>query len=113
MLQSGRLTILCPFVMLPVSEEVRAMRIAVAGKGGAGKTTISATMARLFAQRGFRVNALDDDPNPNLANALGLTTSQVEQLRGIAREDIMEERVDANNHASLYLTIPFEQVIDD
>lgn len=77
------------------------MRIAVAGKGGAGKTTISATMARLFAQRGYRVNAL------------GLTTSQVEQLRGIAHEDIMEERVDAHNRASLYLTIPFEQVIKD
>jgi len=89
------------------------MRIAVAGKGGAGKTTISATMARLFAQRGFRVNALDDDPNPNLANALGLTASQVEQLRGIARENIMEERVDASNHASLHLTLPFDQVIEN
>ncbi|MDQ2784190.1 MAG: AAA family ATPase [Chloroflexota bacterium] len=89
------------------------MRIAVAGKGGSGKTTISATMARLFAQRGFRVNALDDDPNPNLANALGLSANQVERLRGIARADIMEERVDAHNHASLHLTIPFEKVIND
>jgi len=89
------------------------MRIAVAGKGGAGKTTISATMARLFAQRGFRVNALDDDPNPNLANALGLSAHQVARLRGVARENIMEERVDEHDHASLHLTLPFEQVIEE
>ncbi|MBA2556613.1 MAG: P-loop NTPase, partial [Chloroflexi bacterium] len=38
------------------------MRIGVAGKGGAGKTTVSATMARLFARRGYDVNALDGDP---------------------------------------------------
>lgn len=89
------------------------MRIAVAGKGGSGKTTIAATLSRLFAQRGYRVNALDDDPNPNLANALGLTATEVERLRGIVRDEIMEERVDAHNRASLHLTVPFEQVIDD
>ena len=49
------------------------MRIAVAGKGGAGKTTTAATLARVLARRGYRVTALDDDPNPNLAIALGLT----------------------------------------
>lgn len=29
------------------------MRIGIAGKGGAGKTTMAATMARLFARHGF------------------------------------------------------------
>lgn len=54
----------------------RAMlRIALAGKGGAGKTTISATLARLEARRGARVVAIDGDSNPNLGAALGLDRS--------------------------------------
>ncbi len=87
------------------------MRIAVAGKGGAGKTTLAATMARLFAQRGFEVNALDDDPNPNLSSALGLSPEEIERLKRIPREEILEERVDEHGHASLYLTRPFEEVV--
>lgn len=49
------------------------MRIALAGKGGAGKTTISATIARLAARAGRSVLAIDADANPNLALALGPT----------------------------------------
>lgn len=48
------------------------MKIAVAGKGGAGKTTFCATAARLLARSGRRVVAIDADTNPNLAAALGL-----------------------------------------
>lgn len=47
------------------------MRVALAGKGGAGKTTLSASLARLIARRGIRVVAIDADTNPNLAVALG------------------------------------------
>jgi len=49
------------------------MRLAVAGKGGAGKTTISATLVRLVAASGRRVVAIDADANPNLSVALGMT----------------------------------------
>ncbi|MDQ3738641.1 MAG: AAA family ATPase, partial [Actinomycetota bacterium] len=48
------------------------MRVAFAGKGGAGKTTIAATLARLAARRGTPVVAVDADSNPNLAAALGV-----------------------------------------
>jgi CO dehydrogenase maturation factor len=48
------------------------VRIAVAGKGGAGKTTVSATLARLYGRAGYPVIAIDADPNPNLAIALGV-----------------------------------------
>jgi CO dehydrogenase maturation factor len=53
------------------------VRIAMAGKGGAGKTTISATLARLLARSGGTVVGLDADSNPNLATALGLPEDQI------------------------------------
>lgn len=87
------------------------MRIAVAGKGGAGKTTTAATLARVLARRGFRVNALDDDPNPNLAVALGLGPERLKALKRVPRDEILEERVDAQGLADLHLTVPFEQVV--
>ena len=88
------------------------MRIAVAGKGGAGKTTTAATLARVLARRGFRVNALDDDPNPNLAVALGLRPDQLAALKRVPRDDVMQERTDAAGHTDLHLTRPFEDVLD-
>lgn len=48
------------------------MKIAVAGKGGVGKTTIAGTLARIFSERGFRIIAVDSDPAMNLHISLGL-----------------------------------------
>jgi CO dehydrogenase maturation factor len=48
------------------------VRLAIAGKGGAGKTTISATLARQAARAGRPVVAVDADSNPNLGVALGV-----------------------------------------
>ncbi|MBA2750680.1 MAG: AAA family ATPase, partial [Actinobacteria bacterium] len=48
-----------------------SLRLAVAGKGGAGKTTFSSTLARTLARRGHRVVVIDADSNPNVAVALG------------------------------------------
>lgn len=56
------------------------MRIAIAGKGGAGKTTIAATAARLAARRGLSVVAVDADSNPNLGAALGIASGEPEFL---------------------------------
>jgi CO dehydrogenase maturation factor len=57
------------------------VRIAVAGKGGVGKTTVSGTIARLLARDGRRVLALDADTNPMRGIALGL---EVERSEGVA-----------------------------
>ena len=89
------------------------MRLAVAGKGGSGKTTIAATLARLYARQGYRVNALDDDPNPNLGAAVGLTAEQVGRLRRVPREEIVEEHVDLDGRALLHLTRPFEEIVNE
>jgi CO dehydrogenase maturation factor len=47
-------------------------KIAVSGKGGVGKTTLSALLAHLYAQQGRSVIAIDADPAGGLAEALGL-----------------------------------------
>ena len=87
------------------------MRIAVAGKGGSGKTTTAATLARLFARRGYRVTAIDDDPNPNLSMALGLTQEERATLGRVPREEILEEVKDEQGTAVLHLKRPFVEVL--
>jgi CO dehydrogenase maturation factor len=59
------------------------MKIAVAGKGGAGKTTFSATAARLLARSGRRVIAIDGDTNPNLHAALGVPIEPGRQVQSL------------------------------
>jgi len=54
------------------------MKIAVAGKGGVGKTTVSGTVARALAQAGHEVLALDADLNPMLGVSLGVGAEQTE-----------------------------------
>ncbi len=48
------------------------MRVAFVGKGGAGKSSLAGTFARLLARTGERVLALDSDPMPGLAFSLGI-----------------------------------------
>jgi CO dehydrogenase maturation factor len=57
------------------------MKVAVSGKGGTGKTTIAATLARTLARRGHRVLAIDGDSNPNLAMSLGLDDAAIERMQ--------------------------------
>jgi CO dehydrogenase maturation factor len=85
------------------------MKIAISGKGGSGKTTISATLARLFARRGFPVLAIDGDPNPNLAQALGIKDSL--NFEPIPRT-IVERREDESGATRMVLTKPVTQIID-
>ncbi len=56
------------------------MRIAVIGKGGSGKTTTAAVIARTLSRRGIATIALDCDTNPNLGISLGLSEEATEAL---------------------------------
>ena len=52
------------------------MKIAVTGKGGVGKTTIAGVLSCLLYKKGFKVLAVDADPNANLSSTLGLKTEE-------------------------------------
>nr|MBA3783490.1 AAA family ATPase [Nocardioides sp.] len=77
------------------------MRLAVAGKGGAGKTTLSATLARLAARSGRQVVAIDADANPNLASALGLPPSEAARLGPVPTSLVSRRQGGAGLTASL------------
>jgi CO dehydrogenase maturation factor len=67
------------------------MKLAVTGKGGVGKTTVCALLARAFADAGRRVIAVDADPNATLASCLGFCDPDaITPL--IEMEDLIEER---------------------
>jgi CO dehydrogenase maturation factor len=62
------------------------MKIAAAGKGGVGKTTIAGTLARMLADDGQTVMVIDGDADANLASAMGCDPEAVEiQVRGQIR----------------------------
>jgi CO dehydrogenase maturation factor len=72
------------------------MKIAISGKGGVGKTTLAGVMARLLADEGRKVLAIDADPDSNLASAIGLPKELATKLSPIASmTSLIEERTGA------------------
>ncbi|MCA1844817.1 MAG: AAA family ATPase [Actinobacteria bacterium] len=55
----------------------------VVGKGGSGKTTTAAVVARAVGRAGLPVVALDCDTNPNLGISLGVGVVETERLAGM------------------------------
>ncbi len=77
------------------------MKIAVAGKGGVGKTTVTALLAHHFAQAGRPVLAIDADPSPCLGPALGFSESELLDLRPIAEMgELIAERTGTSAKSS-------------
>jgi len=69
------------------------VKIAVAGKGGVGKTFISGTLARLLARDGYNVLAVDADPNINTASALGIPSDVAEKIVPLSdNEELIREK---------------------
>lgn len=87
----------------------RGSKIAIAGKGGAGKTTIAGTLARILARRGGDVWAIDADSAPNLGLTLGLPA---DELRGVAPlpRTLLEEHTDEHGKKGMRLSMPPAEV---
>ena len=72
------------------------MKIAVSGKGGTGKSTVTAALALILAEQGSRVLAVDADPDGNLASALGISEEEQKKIVTIAKQkELIEERTGA------------------
>ncbi|MFX0105108.1 MAG: AAA family ATPase [Candidatus Hodarchaeota archaeon] len=69
------------------------MKIAVSGKGGVGKTLVAGILARMFAEDGFKVLAIDNDSAMNLALTLGIDEKIKDQIVPIKEmKSMIEER---------------------
>lgn len=80
----------------------RSITIAIAGKGGTGKTTIAALIIELLSQKGV-VLAIDGDPSSNLHLALGLPLTDTV---GAVREEMLASAKEAT------LTMPKQDYMD-
>lgn len=90
------------------------MKIAVTGKGGVGKTTFAATLARLYAEEGKHVLAADVDPDANLGLALGFSEEELEEIVPITRmRKLVQERTGANEQNQFYKLNPRVDDIPD
>lgn len=70
------------------------MKIAVAGKGGVGKTTVAGTLARLLAQDGMKILAVDADPSYTLWSAIGIPADIAAKIVPLTEnEELVEERL--------------------
>jgi len=72
------------------------MKFAVTGKGGTGKTTIAGILAHFFRNDGYRVLAVDADPDANLASAIGIPEHDAASIIPISQQrQLVTERTGA------------------
>ena len=72
------------------------MKLAISGKGGVGKTTIAGCLAKVMSDNGYKVLAIDADPDSNLASALGIPQDKMKNITPIAEMTrLIEERTGA------------------
>jgi CO dehydrogenase maturation factor len=88
------------------------MKIAVAGKGGSGKTTIAGTLARTLARGGRDVWAIDADSNPNLALTLGIPRERASEIKPLPR-DVLQDRTDEAGGRKVALAKPVDQIVSE
>jgi len=78
------------------------MKIAISGKGGVGKTTMAANLAKLFRNAGFNVFAVDADPDSSLGLALGISEERLAEIKPIIQ---MKELMDAQTGSGALYTL--------
>jgi len=88
------------------------MRVAIAGKGGTGKTTISGTLARILARQGRKVLAIDADTTPNLAVTLGVPPEAAQQMLELPR-NMMQRQTQEDGTTKTVFVANSEEIISN
>jgi CO dehydrogenase maturation factor len=90
------------------------MKIAVAGKGGVGKTFVASTLARLLARDGYNVLAVDADPNINLAASLGIPSEIANRITPLSENDaLVKEKTGLDPKESLGVIFNMTPTVND
>ena len=86
------------------------MKIAIAGKGGVGKTTISGTLCRVLGKKGWKILAIDGDPSPNLSIVLGIDKDA--KLPPSLSTDIIERVEIPDGGWKFQVKMPFPKILE-
>ncbi|MEG0997585.1 MAG: P-loop NTPase [Clostridiales bacterium] len=89
------------------------MKFAVSGKGGVGKTTLSANLAFRMKDRGYQVFAIDADPDLSLGTVLGIPEEEINKLQPIVEmRQMITDRTQGDG--SFYVLNPeVDDILDD
>jgi len=89
------------------------LKIAVAGKGGVGKTLIAGVLATSYARKGFTVLAIDADPTPNLALTLGLSAEEAGRIVPVSENTSLIESKTQTGISGVYnLAFSVEDIVE-
>jgi CO dehydrogenase maturation factor len=89
------------------------MKIAVAGKGGVGKTLVAGVLAEFLASKGFMVLAIDADPSPNLSVTLGIPAEEANKIVPISENTPLIESKTQTGMPGVYnLAFTVEDIIE-
>ena len=90
----------------------QGFRVVITGKGGVGKTTITAILSHLFARNGFNTLAVDEDPQMNLPYAIGVPVT--DEILPITRNlNYIEEKTGARPGAGWGLMMSLNPDVSD
>jgi len=90
------------------------MKIAVSGKGGVGKTLVAGVLAAFYAQKGFKVLAIDADPSPNLALTLGISSDEAKKIVPISENTRLIESKTKTDYPGVYrLSFSVDDIVKD
>lgn len=90
------------------------MKIAISGKGGVGKTLVSAGLAKGFADRGLKTIAIDADSSPNLAITLGLSAEEARNITPISKNKELVDSKTNTGYSGVYrLTFSVDDIVRD